>query len=545
VPALQDLRISHKFAYAFGVVCLLCTALGTVSLVGLLRINAAVGDIIVNSALPKMQVLADIRYAVSTIRRTDVLLLLCDKQECTDRYLVKRKKYFTDYQAGMDKYKPMVSLPGERDAYDSIRRNLEDYVAVSDKARDLAASGESAEAVKTILSAEAQKTYNSAADTVERDVALNNEVGLREGRDILRMDHTILITICVFMASVILLCALIGMKLTRLIAPPLARATAALERVANKDLTASVEEAGADETGRLSTALNTSVASMRGVVQSVTEGTDTLATATEALSQQSAQTRSNTQIQAGKISQIAAAAQQMTATVGEISHNAESASASSRKSAENASSGGMLMDAVFSTMEKIAAATTSVTEKMTSLSQRSKEIGKVVRVIQEISEQTNQMALNAAIEAARAGEHGRGFAVVAGEVRRLAERTRGATEEIAGTIRNIQEETHQTEELMSLSHGTVETGLVETNRARQSLQAIIESSKEVEQQIQMIATAACEQTSASAEIADSVNQISQLTTANLASAEESSAACKNLSALASGLDTAMHQFRVG
>ena len=149
--------------------------------------------------------------------------------------------------------------------------------------------------------------------------------------------------------------------------------------------------------------------------------------------------------------QIATAAQEMTATIGEISSNAESAATASRASAETATHGGDVMQAAAHTMEKIAAATNSVSERMTSLSHRSEEIGNVVNVIQEISEQTNLLALNAAIEAARAGEHGRGFAVVAGEVRRLAERTKGATEEIAGTIRSIQEETRATLEVMNQS----------------------------------------------------------------------------------------------
>ena len=341
-----------------------------------------------------------------------------------------------------------------------------------------------------------------------------------------------------------LLAAFLWIAVTRQIAPPLQAVTAALERVAQKDLTVSVDVAGCDETGRLSASLNTSVASMRGVLQSVAQDAETLSAATAKISSRSVQSSVNAQTQSSKTNLIAAAAQEMTATIGEISHNAESAFNASRESAETADKGGSVMRAVATTMEKIASATGSVSEKMTCLARRCEEIGKVINVIQEISEQTNLLALNAAIEAARAGEHGRGFAVVAGEVRRLAERTRGATEEIAMTIRSIQEGTRETLQVMQDSRTAVDTGMEETAQARMSLEAIIESSKRVETQIQLIATAATEQTAASAEISESAGQISQLAGENAQGAEEAVKGLNDLARLASDLDGIIRRFRL-
>ena len=129
-------------------------------------------------------------------------------------------------------------------------------------------------------------------------------------------------------------------------------------------------------------------------------------------------------------------------------------------------------------------------------------------------------------------------------MRRLAERTKGATEEIATTIRSIQDETRSTLQVMEDSRLAVETGMGETGRARKSLEAIIESSKEVEHQIHLIATAATEQTSASGEISESAGQISQLAIENSQGAEEAVEALKNLASLANDLDGMIRQFRL-
>jgi methyl-accepting chemotaxis protein len=540
---LRNLPIARKFTFAFGTVCGLCFVLGAYTFLTFRDIAAKSVNVSANS-LPSVILLADARGSLDSLRRQDLDLLLCQTPACTTQHSVARTGAVTAFQAALKTYEPMVSYPGERELYEKISSGFQSYMEVSDRVAGFLAAGKTGDALELSFSDATVQKFHATIEATDQDFDLDAKFGKEEANAAAQSSNRATWINLAITLVIVALCAFIGFVLTRLIAPPLQAATAALERMAEKDLTVSVEECGNDEIGRLSAALNTSVGSMRSVLQSFAQGAETLSAATTEISARSVQSAGNAHTQSSKTNQIAAAAQEMTATIGEISHNAESAAGSSRESAETAQQGGTVMQAAAATMEKIASATNTVSEKMASLARRSEEIGKVVNVIQEISEQTNLLALNAAIEAARAGEHGRGFAVVAGEVRRLAERTKGATEEIAGTIRNIQDETRETLQVMQESRSAVETGMGETAHARRSLETIIESSKQVEHQIHLIAIAATEQTAASGEISESAGQISQLSTETAQGAEEAVEALKNLASLASDLDGMIRQFRL-
>jgi len=541
---LRDLRISHKLRYAFGIVCVLTAVLGTASLLGFLNIKSVVVRID-GKTIPSMKAVFGVRTALSDIRRAEGYLLFCQTDDCTQYYSQKRQSALESYRKNIVAYEPLVASEEEKSLYDALSRNANAYLELDSREQGLVAAGKKAEAEQVLVGPEMFQAYVSMMKAADGAIDLSSKTSSAEGNRAVGLIGTLVLAAIVLVLVTVLLSAFVGMGLTRLIVPPLERATEALEALAGKDLTARVDAAGKDEVGRLSVAINISVEAMQKVLHTLANGADTLAAAAEEMSQTSDQTRSNVGTQSGKTSQIAAAAQEMTATIGEISHNAENAAAASRSSAEMARQGGEVMRSTSSTMERIAVATRTVSERMDSLAQSSAEIGKVVNVIQEISEQTNLLALNAAIEAARAGEHGRGFAVVAGEVRRLAERTKSATSEITGTILNIQNGTRETLEVMSQSREAVESGIRETSEACTSLDMIIGSANEVEGQITMIATAATEQTAAAREISESASYLSSLALENAQSAEDAAAASRNLSSLANDMDGVIREFHIG
>lgn len=541
MSVIRNMPIARKMTAAYGLVCILCLGLGIFTLFAFENIHAK-NVYVSDDSIPSVTHLTEMRRQIYNLHVEDLAALLCQSKDCVERRQDARRRALEAYEKADSEYASYIDPGKEQSLHEKESSSFQDYRALNDKVIGLLASGKAAEALDLATSDEMNARFEMNLTSIQDLLRYNvDESKASAGAAVEASNRGIWIDI-IATVLICILCSLTGLVLYREIVPRLGRLLHAIEQLAAKNLAARVRVTGTDEIGRVGEAFNTSVVSMRSIMEEVARGAETLSSATTEITTRAVQASGNAHTQSGKTNQIAAAAQEMTATIGEISHNAESAARASLASARTADEGGAVMQAAAATMEKIAGATQTVSEMMNALAQRSEEIGKVVSVIQEISEQTNLLALNAAIEAARAGEHGRGFAVVAGEVRRLAERTKGATEEIAGTIRSIQEETRSTLEVMHNSHAAVESGMAETARARQSLEAIIDASKQVEHQIQLIATAATQQTSASSEISESAGKISQLATENAQGAEEAVEALKNLASLAGELDGMIRQF---
>jgi methyl-accepting chemotaxis protein len=195
-------------------------------------------------------------------------------------------------------------------------------------------------------------------------------------------------------------------------------------------------------------------------------------------------------------------------------------------------------------IQQVASTVSQAAALITALGQRSKEIGQIIQVINDIAEQTNLLALNAAIEAARAGEQGRGFAVVADEVRNLAGRTAGATAEISNMIKTIQSETGSAVSAMENGSRQVEGGVEQANQAMQALQQINVSVKRVVEMIQGIAAATRSQSQATDTITIRVEKISEMAKDNSLHIDRTTQASHDLHELSAYFQKLVSRFRM-
>jgi len=300
-----------------------------------------------------------------------------------------------------------------------------------------------------------------------------------------------------------------------------------------------------DEIGRAAKGLNQMKNNLRQVILSIATTAEDVSGSSREISETASQTAASAENQKQQVEQVATSMHEMTATVREVSLHSNSAAHSAKSAASSARAGGEIVEDMLARMRSIAQAVRASAANIEQLGTRSDEIGRIVGVIDEIAEQTNLLALNAAIEAARAGEQGRGFAVVAGEVRRLAERTAAATQEIALMIQNVQTMTAEAIRQMRSGTAAVEQSTEITGFARETIQKIIREADAVGTMVAQIASAATQQAAATEEINVSMGQINQLATESAEGSQFSARSCGQLFDLALGLENMVDRFDVG
>jgi methyl-accepting chemotaxis protein len=288
------------------------------------------------------------------------------------------------------------------------------------------------------------------------------------------------------------------------------RILSAMDRFAKGDLTVALDVENQDEIGELFQGFNDAVCNINRMILQVSAAVESTSSAAIEISASTEQLSASTEEQSAQAGEVAAAVEQMVRTIVDNSRNATQTAAVADNNGKAARDGGLVVNQTVSKIRSIAKVVAESTMTVESLGRSSEKIGDIVQVIDDIADQTNLLALNAAIEAARAGEQGRGFAVVADEVRKLAERTTSATQEIATMIKEIQVETAAAVDAMKRGNGEVEEGILLADRAGEALHRIVGGVDQTVDMIQQIAAASEEQSSTSEQISRSVEMISSV-----------------------------------
>uniref|UniRef100_C6DZ66 Methyl-accepting chemotaxis sensory transducer n=1 Tax=Geobacter sp. (strain M21) TaxID=443144 RepID=C6DZ66_GEOSM len=450
--------------------------------------------------------------------------------------------------AGLAKFLKYELDPNEKEQIGRFKEGYEAYLVQGAKLQELAlaTAGNPQAHSETVAFATGSVAplYQKPADAVTELVSINEKAATAIYERDVAVYRSSVVVLLVMAGFATLFMGLIGLLIANSISKPLKMVFDTLAEVAGGDLTARSGIETKDEMGMLAAEVNVMADKLNEILNRVAQNSVEVAAAANQLHGTSEQIATGAEEVAAQTGTVATASEEMAATSTEIAQSCHMAAEGGKQATDRAKTGTAVVEQTVLVMNRIAQQVKSSAATVAGLGERSDQIGAIIGTIEDIADQTNLLALNAAIEAARAGEQGRGFAVVADEVRALAERTTRATREIGEMIKSIQSETREAVGAMEEGVREVENGTREAAKSGDSLQEILQQISEVTMQVNQIATAAEEQTATTGEITNNIMQITDVVQDTSRGAHTCATAASHLAGLADDLQRLVGQFRL-
>jgi len=537
-----DMKIGTKLLSGFVLVAVIAGIIGWVGVSNIRGIAAKDTEMYEGNVIPITQ-LGRIAAAFQRVRVNLAKVLLVKNRQDKEKYLAQIKELSSEITKLTGELEKNRTTPEEKTLIKEFEDSRGVFSPIIARIVDLSIAGKDAEAL-ALYEGEATNAALAEQTLIDKLVDFNTNDAKQASEQNTSAAHGAVQFTLIFALLSIVLAIGLGIFISRIITTPLKQGVEFAIAVAGGDLTHRLDMDREDEIGKLANALDGMVEELREVITKMADASDTVSSAAAQLSASSEQMATGTEEVAAQAGTVATAGEEMAATSTEIAQNCTMAADSSKLANDSAVTGASIVRETVTVMNRIAERVKDSAKTVESLGSRSDQIGEIIGTIEDIADQTNLLALNAAIEAARAGEQGRGFAVVADEVRALAERTTKATKEIGQMIKAIQSETKGAVEVMEEGVMEVEKGTAEAAKSGNALQDILDQINAVTMQVSQMATAAEQQTATTTEISTNIQQITEVIQGTARGAEEAASAANQLAKMAEELQNLAGHFRL-
>lgn len=507
---LHRIKVAHKIFLIVSFVGVLLALLFAMSFLSFSHLRQEL-DVVKNQGMPNAMVAKDMQMQVVQMQQwlTDISATrgLDDLDDGFQEAAAAKQLFFHDLEVLRRHYQQQHDTQGLQQIAEIEQRLGQWYQTGEKMARAYIAGGPEAgnpimgefDQVSTQLQKALEPVINEQMQDAGRDID-------KSIADLERIQWWILVG----MLSILLVLILGGTLLARGVALPLNHLSHLMTKlIADKDFSVQLEVKGKDEIANVSNCFNQLVVMLREMLQQFTHDIHQLDHMAAELADVITTSSHSAQETSQSASGMAAAVEQMSSNLNQMRQHTEAALQVVDVSSSQSDEGNRVIGNAIEDMQRITTEVFAVSQSIHQLNEQTTQISQIVSVIREVADQTNLLALNAAIEAARAGEQGRGFAVVADEVRKLAERTAGATIEIADMIGAIQSSANVALEKMDVAVNEANTGAELAQHASEFIAAMGKGSHDVANTVHALAKAIAEQTSAGQFIAGQVEHVAQ------------------------------------